>query len=242
MTRFRKAAVICPCCQGKYWTDIIFSTIWSGDVSTDLLRYSMGKMPINYLVHTCPECGWSGKGEFPEPEPETIRVFVREKITPLLDESPVPPWIRWEFFSWIREAGGAKDIELGETCLLASQCARLAQEPDEEQRLRQLAIGHFERALEEGEVPPDSLYKITYLVGELYRRSGDAWKSREWFEKVLKLGLKHPTASFFMDLARRQMDDPRDMIGEESKDEKQIIVKKKRPGFLARLLPGSKRN
>lgn len=242
MTRFRKGAITCPCCQERYWTEIIFSTIWSGDVSSDLLRYSMGKMPINYLVHTCPECGWSGKGEFPEPEPEKVRLFIRENITPLLDKDPVPPWRRWEFFSWIRGAAGGTDLELGENLLIASQCARLGQEAQEEERLRRQSIVHFQEALKKGEVPEDSLYKINYLVGELYRRSGDAWKASEWFEKVLKLDFDHPTRSFFTDLARRQLNNPRDMVGEEQKEERQMIQKRKLPGFLARLLPGKKPN
>jgi hypothetical protein len=106
LTRLRKGGIVCPCCQSKYRTDVVYSTIWSGDISSDLLRYAMRKMPINYLVHTCPKCGWSGKGEFPEPEPEKVRLFVSERITPLMDGTLPPPWRKWEFFAWIREAGG----------------------------------------------------------------------------------------------------------------------------------------
>ena len=242
MTRFRKAAVTCPCCRKKYMVEIIFSTIWSGDISTDLLRYTMGKMPINYLVHTCPECGWSGKGEFPDPEPEEIRLFIRERITPVMGGGPVPPWNRWEFFAWIREAAGAADLELGETFLLASQCARLGGRGEEEERLRRRSIELLEKALEKKEVPEDSLFKTTYLVGELYRRSGDGWKAKEWFEKTMKLNIDHETKDFFQDLARRQMEEPGDLIGDDRKEEKQMIKDGAFSGILARLFPWKRKN
>lgn len=237
MTTFRRGVIVCPCCQGKYTVDVVLSTIWSGEVSTDLLRYSMGKMPINSLVHSCPGCGWSGKGEHPDPEPETIKRFIRERITPLLDGLPVPPWRRWEFYAWIREAGGANALELGETYLVASQCARLGQEPEEEESLRGRSIAHFEKAVEKGEVPQDSIHKITYLLGELHRRSGDASKAEGWFQKVCRLDLEPSAGEFFQDLSRRQMADPGDMIGEGTKSEEEMIRGGALSGFLRRLLP-----
>ncbi|MBN2720389.1 MAG: DUF2225 domain-containing protein, partial [Proteobacteria bacterium] len=161
----------------------------------------------------------------------------RERITPLLDGRPVPPWRRWEFYAWIREAVGANALELGETYLVASQCARLGQEPWKEENLRRNAIAHFERAVDRVEVPADSLYKITYLTGELFRRSGDASKAREWFEKVGKLDFKHATRKFFQDLSRRQMEAPRDMIGEGTKSEEELIRGGALSRFLSRLLP-----
>lgn len=237
MTTFRRGVIVCPCCQEKYLTDIILSTIWSGEVSTDLLRYSMGKMPINSLVHSCPGCGWSGKGEHPDPEPETIKSFIRERITPHLDGHPVPPWRRWEFYAWIREAGGADALELGEAYLVASQCARLGQRPEEEENLRGRSIAHFEKAVKKGDVPQDSIHKITYLLGELYRRSGNTSKAREWFQKVGKLDSEHAPEKFFQDLSRRQMADPGDMIGEGTKTEEEMIRGGALSGFLRRLIP-----
>ncbi len=218
MTKFRKTSINCPCCGKKYFAEIMYSTIWSGKVSTDMLRFSMGKMPVDYLVHTCPACGWSGQEEHHQPVSESVREFIKEQITPRLTGEPLSPCRRWEFFSLIQEASGADDLELGGAYLIAAQCARLDEQFDQEQKYRRLSIDHYLRALEEGKVPEDSLYQTTYLVGELYRRVGDSWKSKEWFQKVLNMDLEHERGIFFQDLARGQMREPRNIIGEEPEE------------------------
>jgi hypothetical protein len=130
---------------------------------------------------------------------------------------------------------------VGDTYLLASQCARLGQQPAEEERLRQQSILFLRKAVEGEEVPEDSLYRVTYLLGELNRRSGDTWQAKEWFQKVLKIDLGHGSRDFFRDLAQRQMEKPRDMIGDETMEEKQMIKGEGLPEFLGRLFAGKKR-
>jgi hypothetical protein len=133
----------------------------------------------------------------------------------------------------IREASGADDLELGGTYLIAAQCARLGEQYDEEMEFRRLSIDHYLRALSEGNVPEDALYQTTYLVGELYRRVGDLWKSREWFQKVLDMDLEHERREFFQDLARGQMTQPRNIIGGEPEEE---MVSPKTPTLMTRLM------
>jgi uncharacterized protein (DUF2225 family) len=236
LTRFRRTSITCPCCGKKYVADIMYSTIWSGEVSTDLLRFTMGKMPVNFLVHTCPACGWSGQEERPAPVPPEVQRFIRESITPRLKGRDVPPWRKWEYHALIRQAAGEDDFELGSIYLLAAQCARLGEEYDEEKRYRLRSIEHYVKAIKEENVPDDSVYQTTYLVGELYRRVGDTWKSREWYQKVLKMDLEHERQEFFVDLARRQMTTPGNFIDEEHEREASRRQKTNLVSRLKRLL------
>lgn len=233
MTRLRKTTITCPCCDKKFSSDVIFSTIWSGKVSTDLLRFSMGsRVPVNFLVHTCPECGWSGQEEHPEPATLEIRSFVRENITPGLEGREIAPWKKWEYYALISGATGCGDLELGSLFLIAAQCARLGARQEEETRYRQRSIDHFQRAMELGDVPDESLYQTTYLIGELYRRVGNRWKSHEWFQRVLEMDLEHERREFFVGLARQQMTEPWSYINEEDERE---AAKQRESGFLSKL-------
>lgn len=193
----------------------------------------MGKMAVNYLVHTCPACGWSGQGEHPQPVPESVRQFVRERITTRLSGKPPAPWRRWEFHALIQEAAGAGDFEIGGIYLIAAQCARLGGQFEEEKKYRRQSIDHYILALKEGEVPEDVLYKTTYLVGELYRRVDDTWKSKEWFQKVLDMDLEHDRRKFFVDLTHQQMTNPQNIIGIDpgESEERQID----RPSLWSRI-------
>jgi len=233
LTRLRKASITCPCCDEKFSTDVIFSTIWSGKVSTDLLRFSMDpKMPVNYLVYTCPECGWSGQDEHPEPVSAEIRRFIRESIAPCIEGREIPPWKKWEFYALISEFSGCTEVEQGSAYLIAAQCARLAERFEEEKRYRLQAIDRYVRAVENGGVPEDSLYQTTYIIGELYRRVGNEGISHKWYGKVLDLDLDHDRREFFVKLARQQMTAPRNFIDED--DEKRA-AKQGKPGLLSKL-------
>ena len=232
MSTYRRISVPCPCCEKQFDTDFLVSTIWSEDISTDLLRFTMGKMPINYLVHTCPRCGWSGQEADLQPASRKVRDFVKERITPMMGKGRVPPWRKWEWHAKIKETSGEGDFALGAHFLMAAQCARLDRKYDEEKRYRLHSIDHYLKALKTGTVPEEVLYQTTYLVGEQYRRVEDKWKAEKWFQKVLEMDLEHERREFFTDLARQQMNEPRNIIGGEPDE----LTREEKPStWLSRL-------
>jgi hypothetical protein len=161
-----------------------------------------------------------------------MRRFVQEKITPGLEGGGVPPWKGWEYCALIKQAAGSSDMELGSLFLLAAQCARLDEKYEEEKQYRLRSLGHYLKAIEHGEIPQDSLYQSTYIIGELYRRTGDTWKSHEWYQKVLDMDVEHQRREFFVNLARQQMTAPRNFIEEEDERDAEGADK---PGWLSRL-------
>jgi uncharacterized protein (DUF2225 family) len=233
MTRLRKSSILCPSCDEKFSADIIFSTIWSGKVSTDLLRFSMGsRVPVHYLVYTCPHCGWSGQEEHPEPVSPEIRRFISENITPGLEKPDIPSWRKWEYHALISQAAGCSHLEIGSSYLIAAQCARLGEKYEEEKHYRLKSVDQYLMAMEKEVVPEGSLYQTTYIIGELYRRVGDKWKSNEWFQKVLDINLEHERREFFVNLARQQMSAPRNFVEEEDERE---AAKLEKPGLLSKM-------
>jgi hypothetical protein len=54
---------------------------------------------------------------------------------------------------------------------------------------------------------------LTYLVGELWRRVGDAKVSREWFDKVANEVVDSQTQQWVIDAAKQQRDCPREWFG-----------------------------
>jgi hypothetical protein len=94
------------------------------------------------------------------------------------------------------------------------------------------AIGSYIKALDVEDVPGDSLYQTTYLIGELYRRVGDTTKAHEWFKKVGSLGTGYDRREFFTNLAQLQMTSPRNFISEE--DERKA-AKREKPGLFSKV-------
>jgi len=80
---------------------------------------------------------------------------------------------------------------------------------DRERQYRLRAAAEFERALATGEIPEDDRERYTYLIGELYRRVGDADAAGKWFGRISDGG------SEWAALAGRQMSDPADLIEQD---------------------------
>lgn len=80
---------------------------------------------------------------------------------------------------------------------------------DRERQYRLRASAEFERALAEGNIPDDERDKYSYLIGELYRRSGDEDAARHWFQRVIDAAAD---AAQWSALAQQQMSEPAELI------------------------------
>lgn len=81
---------------------------------------------------------------------------------------------------------------------------------DRERQYRLRAAAEFERALADEAIAEDEREMYTYLVGELYRRTGDVDAAHTWFQRVIDGAGE--TGSEWVSLAERQMSDPGEMI------------------------------
>ncbi len=79
--------------------------------------------------------------------------------------------------------GGLKGIVLAEP--LPGAIAKMEASIAEERRLLFAAREHFELAVSRHEVRPENEGAAKYLLGELYRRTGDPEHARTWYEAAL---------------------------------------------------------
>lgn len=79
---------------------------------------------------------------------------------------------------------GLKGVDLSEP--LPGAVLKMQASIAEERRLLFAAREHFERAVSRDEVKAENVGAAKYLLGELYRRGGDAGHAREWYDAALK--------------------------------------------------------
>jgi len=79
------------------------------------------------------------------------------------------------------------------------------------------AAEYFERALSIGNTPKDDTPKenaaiFTYLLGDIYRRLGEAEKAKEWYGRVERTIKERGGDPKILEFARRQMTEPSDIF------------------------------
>jgi uncharacterized protein (DUF2225 family) len=178
MTTWYDVVLVCPKCDTTFKGTSIGSCGYAGKDSDFYPQY-WGANPLPHFVKVCPSCN---HGDHPSkfkpgtPGPEVPR------------EEALPCWRRYELVAETHRQEGVPPFSLAQTLHRAAWGAR-AVDGDKAKELEflQQARELFEQALGEDGVPtePDDLRPIiTYLVGELYRRTGDKAAAVKWFAKV----------------------------------------------------------
>lgn len=232
MSRITDVRIKCLCCSETFKSTKVTTIDSLGPVTSDFFEMSVGEQPIRHLVHTCPDCGYTGVLAEKGPLPDEVVKVVGEKIGPLLGESPPSTSRKWEFMAIISVARGMDAFAVGSLYLRAVWSAWLEKETEAEPVYREEVIRYFQRALDEGVVLEDRIYWTTYLVGEMYRRIGNSARAGEWYNKVMEMQLEHPRRDFWVDLARQQMAEPKEYVRDPAVG---LESGEKRPSLLERL-------
>ena len=83
-----------------------------------------------------------------------------------------------------------------------------------ERYFRRQAAWRFQQALADFDgVARDERARVTYLVGELWRRVGDIERARAWFDHVEGEVIDPGTQRWVIDAAIQQRDCPREWFG-----------------------------
>lgn len=218
MTMALLTPVFCSCCLEKFETRMCVSSNSFGPLSTDLYQRAAGEQPLHSEIHTCPHCGYTASSrDFATSTPRVdprIRQFVKDQLTPLVHKEK--SWSasrKYELRAMIEEHIGAPPHVLAHLYLRAAWCCNDDGLNEEEMRHRRLAIEWFKRALEEGTIEQEIVPQIIYLIGELYRRVGEAEQAGKWFDRTLELAIE-PEWERLTALALQQMTAPREFIRE----------------------------
>ena len=183
MTTLQQIELTCPICFNTFSSQAVLSTDALGGKATDFHERAKGTQPLPYLVHTCPKCGYTGNehdfGEEADPSP-TIKEQVWDELAPKLPAGPLAGSDKYEFAATIADWQRSEPRRIADLLLRAAWCCVDEGDVEAERFFRRKAAWAFEKALESWDgVAREERAVLTYLVGELWRRVGDATRAAE---------------------------------------------------------------
>lgn len=216
MTTLAQVQLNCPCCGERFDTEILGSTNILGRC-TDFRPVTGGIPFIFHVVQSCPACGFTwDSNDFEEVKlSDEFRDRIKTCITPELDTEQLSPQRKHALLAMIYEIMEASPLQTAGAWLHAAWCAVCSNAKREERAYRKKAIRYLETALAEDAVPEEERAKLTYLVGELYRRTGDIKRAHVWFGKVKEATVDNRKQSWILNLAEQQKNGPRDELTDD---------------------------
>ena len=217
MTTLQQIELTCPVCETHFRSQAVVSTNSFGGKRTDFHERAAGTQPLPYLVHMCNRCGYTGaERDFTEEADvsPTLREQVWSELAPQIAKPAVLGSEKYEAAAKVAEWQGMEPRHVADLLLRAAWCCVDEGDIEAERFFRRKAAWAFERALESYDgVPREERAVLTYLVGELWRRVGDAQRSALWFNRVPAEVVDVASQQWVKDAARQQRDCPREWFG-----------------------------
>ncbi len=217
MTTLQQIELRCPVCETRFRSQSVVSTNSFGGKRTDFHERAAGTQPLPYLVHMCNRCGYSGaERDFTEDADVTpmLKEHVWNELTPVITPAAVSGSEKYEAAAKVAEWQSMEPRHIADLLLRAAWCCVDEGDIEAERFFRRKAARAFEQALESYDgVPRDERAVLTYLVGELWRRVGDARKAASWFNRVSSEVMDLTSQQWVVDAARQQRDCPREWFG-----------------------------
>ena len=217
MTTLQQIELTCPVCESRFRSQAVVSTNSFGGKRTDFHERAAGTQPLPYLVHMCNRCGYTGaERDFTEEADVSpmLREQVWSELAPQLAKPAVLGSEKYEAAAKVAEWQGLEPRHVADLLLRAAWCCVDEGDIEAERFFRRKAAWAFERALDGFDsVAQEERAVLTYLVGELWRRVGDARQARRWFDQVATEVADSTTQQWVLDAARQQRDCPREWFG-----------------------------
>lgn len=170
-------AVKCPDCGLRFMTRQVRQFVDSGLRNSELRQHVGDVTPCYepFAVATCPSCGradWSSGFD-----------VINEECA--LFQAKTTPHLQYRAAAMRAERKDANYFGAGMFYLYAAWCADDNGALPQAKEYRRLAIDAFRRSLSDVSCPIDSRADIEYLIGELYRRTGQFEQCRSYFGQVI---------------------------------------------------------
>lgn len=209
MTTLGEQVFICPSCRISFIGTIVNSYGHAGRDS-DFYPKFWGVNPLPFFVKVCPSCSYADYDSgFKSGEQDESKDFP--------SEPELQCWRKYELVAEQMQKRKETPLSIARTYHEASWCCRTAKSADSkmEQVFLSKARELFEKAITEKSVPEGEIPVITYLVGELYRRTGDNTTALEWFTKASKLVKGSDKYGWLIRLAETQSEKARNPSNKE---------------------------
>ncbi|HET9455461.1 MAG TPA: DUF2225 domain-containing protein [Gemmatimonadaceae bacterium] len=217
MTTLQSIELRCPVCETAFRSQAVVSTNSFGGKRTDFHERAAGTQPLPYLIHTCARCGYSGSERDFTEEVDVSPVLkerVLNELAPVTSTGLLTGSEKYEAAAKVAEWQSLEPRHIADLLLRAAWCCVDEGDVEAERYFRRKAAWKFEEALESYDgVQQDERAVLTYLVGELWRRTGDNTRAREWLDRVEAEVVDRQTQQWVIDAARQQRDCPREWFG-----------------------------
>lgn len=206
--------VVCPVCDSKFSVKAVKSRhvrIESRD-SDFMIRYK-DPNPLFYDIWLCIRCGYAAQssrfGEISGTERENILKNITKKWNRSREipytytvDTAIELYQLALLTSMVKED---KDSDMAHLCLKLAWLFRIKGDTENESRYITHALNQFLKAYENEKLPVAGLDEpsLMYLIGELYRRTGDNSNALKWFSRVL---VNKGASPKIKDMAREQKD------------------------------------
>ncbi|MBN2736554.1 MAG: DUF2225 domain-containing protein [Spirochaetales bacterium] len=217
MNQFKTLPLTCPCCAKVFDSFQLRHPLKSDIQYTDFFQAFHGAQPLNYSIHTCPHCGFSGQEkEFKQKDlNEDLKKKIKAKLMPLMSQHNVFSGQQYEYAAMIAQWSGDAELRIAKLHLKAAWCYRNARGREGEKKCLKNAITSYTQAYNNKEIPDSDKSQYMYLIGELHRRIGELAKAADWFEKAKDYALSEKDHKWVAELALQQKTDPKDYIQRE---------------------------
>ncbi|QGT99270.1 hypothetical protein SYNTR_0677 [Candidatus Syntrophocurvum alkaliphilum] len=232
----------CPVCSGQFSSlSVRSSATYVENKEPDFHTIYKGVSPLHYSIIVCPYCNYAASNNtFSKPLSPVIVEQLSKALAILQEEEP--------YFSGERDLTTAlrsfqlaircsqlKKASAGEIAGLLLASAWLAREiknTELENTYMNQALKHYREAYEKGTNTIGNLSDIqaTYLIGELYRRTGEYSEAVNWFNRAIG----HPQINSnpsIEKLARDQWALAREQVkqaGSKKEDKEDVINQEKK--------------
>lgn len=217
MTTLQQIELRCPICDTRFKSQQVTSTNSFGGKRTDFHERAAGTQPLPFLIHMCNRCGYSGaERDFTDDADVTpvLREHVWNELAPQISSTTVTGSEKYEAAAKVAEWQAVDVRHVADLLLRAAWCCVDEGDTEAERFFRRKAAWKFEAALASYDgVARDERAVLTYLVGELWRRIGDAHQADYWFGLVQGEIIDAGTQQWVADAAQQQRDGPREWFG-----------------------------
>jgi uncharacterized protein (DUF2225 family) len=215
MTTIDEVSFTCPV-DGEVFADsVVMSTNQMGS-HTDFKPVVGGLFPFPFYVHACPRCGFAGTEEdFAAGYDEKFKKWVKSELCGELEAGELYGGLKYVLAARCAERLGRPGREVADLYLRGAWCAQEEETPGLEARCRREAAARFEQALHAGGIDAGERAAITYLVGELQRRLGNAQEAALWFDRVDKEIVDPDEQAWIARAAVMQKQNPVDVFPED---------------------------
>jgi len=184
----------CALCNTQFAVTKLRSRLIKIKQDTDFCTYYKDINPYYYSIWVCPHCGYAAQDTYfddlvPAAKEKLAKFLAAKKVNVNFGgartrEQAIATYKLAIFYSEMIEAVASR---LGGLYLKLAWLYREGEKTGEEQQALTKAVEHYEKALFSERLPIGNMTEValTYLVGDLFRRTGNVDKALPYFNKVL---------------------------------------------------------